>query len=1385
MCALPYKHLPPHSDRPKSEVLGLEIARLEIPSGYSIPVVATTLVDRINLFWWTGEWKSREREHSRFDKLTYSTNSIVGRVFDPLMQAPWSHRVGLAAGNGYVFLVYKRRIHIASGYLKTGLFIEGFLWDENAPGKLKPLSEFPVQIPLEDMGIGQAGYYLWAGFSEPTNQLLILTQTVPDGSPSAPYLTLLSTSSYAQLQDLRQLGTWNTKRIDVGGFDFDAYLQDTSLHILYRRTGHALQIPVSFPELGGWNIYYNTTESPLPSADVNAYEPLTFRTLTLPEADTQVIVEGIPGGEHPQIQRIDPLLITADRVEAGSIRIDKWLLPPIFNVKESIFVKPMVSRSRKVLLRKVDNEWRTSLLMTIRDDMELRNQSYRVNLGGEYVYNSQFDELISIPDMTTNVLHWMKPYGQLPVHMTRYGRVPREKAIEIDLLHHDASYDGLIVSRWRFSENEAVSEANGDYFVSFDINHDQIPPSGSLVPPGIDENSQFSPFEVRSAAAYTRPDLNLILEGKTVDNTMGGSLVAERGDGVKFAAYTDLGDGGARVIFDDSLPVPDPKYPTGQKEEMDPASVEGPRSSSDEWIDLLQTGDWENYTMTPFRNWLGSGSMVSGLDGAIDTLFLLKGDPSELELTPASTQQFQDDPLLSLTGNGKPIASGKPLPPVAAKLSSHQLNFSYTQGPSEPAEQCVDVKHIEGGSLPYPTVMIYYREQAGNWLSAYVSPADGYYKVCLKPTAAGLAPGRYEAAVIINAGTSQLLVVSLDVKTVGPSVVLSTPLLNLSGQRNSPGPYVGTVEVRNGGGGSLGTLTASITYVPGATNWLRATVTDNLIRVEANASGLASGIYSATVNVSASGSSASFLTQFFVSVSPSFMTQNPSELLFQQRYRAEGPNGDPSAMTIYMRTNYLPAPRVDNIEYLPTPDLPTPGDWLNAVVVKTFTVGFWLWVQPDMSSLSPGSHSATITMSDPSGIVSPWGVPVTFTVEPPDSYAAFAYPAFIFAGAEIDLDATPTYFWNYEGEELTYLWKVERLDEHENVIDTQALGPFNNPVAHFTFAISAAYRVTLTVTAPDGLSREISARVTVEPSPWDSVWGFHEQFETDEFYAIGDCSLSFSKYEFRYEVSGDSKSVKIRRKDKYAAAYRFRGAVQGQGHVDLRLPISFSSNDVDFKGRLGEALSKFFSVDRVNVDLSYGRPFTPGVLTVDRRESSGDTLKKVSAGLAAKPIGNSFHDVDSVKVKGGLKFLGHLVLDVIPAIVTVLAWWGFATLAREIGALELGRAIALALGQLGLAAGLTAALIAIVETQVPPAIRKYIERKIRDQLDGPGSTFKQDALDTSGLLTYAGEGLAEEIATRVLRQEGIRGESSQNRSRPDFWQQIFVGEKLAKLLIRK
>lgn len=195
-------------------------------------------------------------------------------------------------------------------------------------------------------------------------------------------------------------------------------------------------------------------------------------------------------------------------------------------------------------------------------------------------------------------------------------------------------------------------------------------------------------------------------------------------------------------------------------------------------------------------------------------------------------------------------------------LSPTSLTFSATAGGGNPAAQNVTVSNSGGGTLASPTTSISYGSGTG-WLSVSCSGSSAPYTCSNQVTTGSLAAGTYSATVnVASSGASNTpdtYTVSFTVNSgSAPTISLSPNTLSFSATTGGSNPAAQNVTVSNGGGGTLASPTASITYGSGS-GWLSVSCTGSsapyTCSTQPALGSLASGTYTATVQVASSGAS--------------------------------------------------------------------------------------------------------------------------------------------------------------------------------------------------------------------------------------------------------------------------------------------------------------------------------------------------------------------------------------------------------------------------------------------------------------------------------------------------------------------------------------------------
>lgn len=370
-------------------------------------------------------------------------------------------------------------------------------------------------------------------------------------------------------------------------------------------------------------------------------------------------------------------------------------------------------------------------------------------------------------------------------------------------------------------------------------------------------------------------------------------------------------------------------------------------------------------------------------------------------------------------------------------------------------------------------------------------------------------------------------------------------------------------------------------------------------------------------------------------------------------------------------------------------------------------------------------------------------------------------------------------------------------------------------------------RITLKVRLPDGTTSEAGATVEVQAPLAATVWGVHDAINASPGVRVGDLSVSLLRYrlDFRTATPARPRDVALVTLPAFDAEMSFHGAT-GQGRVRYALGIGASTADVRLGGGLAW-LNAVVEVRSVAVRLLYGRDFTPCVLTSDRRHhdpllgrpyaaaaeqgvGTGEDFETVRRGermlpaaLAAKPAGGSTLRVASVAARvritpgarnaatlvaalGALGLAGTTV-----ALLLGMVWLVASPLGVPPGALSV-MAAAVPLGLAAVVAVLLAAGLAwlFIEVVAPLLLSEAVAAGIRAALRD--SEAMRQTLDAQGLLTYAGEGLAESLARMAASAAAAAGlpvdppgpEAGGDRHRENLWEMVVAGDGECRVLVR-
>jgi len=560
---------------PAQEVFDISIARSYGRDG-AIPIVTTSEREAITLFACVTNdaWTDLRIQHA----------PIAVRRGGPSISNTWnwSRHVGLATSQKLIYVVYKRAPVTTQNQIAQPARLMLDVVRLTPDGDFEPVRSFPVPMPtyvrFDDLGSGleaiptahAPGFELWAGIDEERRKLLIVTQAYKqevDQNGEAPKLFLIE----GDLEQLDDTAAWRSLPLGdgtSGGYGLDVRHTNGELILVFRNSAAAVTIPnptVVDPLLGG------TTQVVIVEAGLDSdhyYAPLTVLRTTLDPWNNTAFE--IPGGEHPCIQSVEPLMITVDRPHlrvsfslSGTDLMIDWQVRDLDKVA---FVcegdPPQIARG---------------VLMSFGAD-------------ARFAFPRTASTWVRVQDLFTpvpsNVIGWASTWARYPLQPL--ATVRAEKGLVFDFLHKAPRF-ALLRSRAELALDfsEGVLSVVDLKHAVYDINHGHIRNPDELEPEATGETTQFGPF-----GTYAQPPFSFIqTPSYRRDDTIGGSLVTDRaGIPFQFVSYTDLGDGGLRVIFDSELPPPHEPKPI-EKDRLEPPSVPGPGSGSEQWV-VLNAANW-------------------------------------------------------------------------------------------------------------------------------------------------------------------------------------------------------------------------------------------------------------------------------------------------------------------------------------------------------------------------------------------------------------------------------------------------------------------------------------------------------------------------------------------------------------------------------------------------------------------------------------------------------------------------------------------------------------------------------------------------------------------------------------------------------------------------
>lgn len=296
--------------------------------------------------------------------------------------------------------------------------------------------------------------------------------------------------------------------------------------------------------------------------------------------------------------------------------------------------------------------------------------------------------------------------------------------------------------------------------------------------------------------------------------------------------------------------------------------------------------------------------------------------------------------------------------------------------PNEVSTSTVSITNGGDVALTGLATSIGYQGATG-WLTATLDSPDAPASLSLTANSSGLAVGTYNATVRISSNIQGVAPLDLPVEfvvTPGPAITLGTSNVSFNAVQGSS-PSSQTVNITNGGGGTLSGLAASVTS---GGSWLSATMNSGTaptsVTLSVNSSSLTNGTYNGSVQIAsgvASNSPRTINVTLTIGPPPS-IALNPSSLRFSS---FQGASIQPSPQSVSVTNSG--GGTVTNLTASVT--YSGSGGWLVPIFTGGTSAPTTLSVQVNTGSLAEGTYSATLTVQSP-GVPSQ-SIPVTFRVQ--------------------------------------------------------------------------------------------------------------------------------------------------------------------------------------------------------------------------------------------------------------------------------------------------------------------------------------------------------------------------------------------------------------------
>lgn len=355
-------------------------------------------------------------------------------------------------------------------------------------------------------------------------------------------------------------------------------------------------------------------------------------------------------------------------------------------------------------------------------------------------------------------------------------------------------------------------------------------------------------------------------------------------------------------------------------------------------------------------------------------------------------------------------ADSAPAPSPTIGLSDVSEQFTVTAGGSSPAPATIRITNGGTGTLSGLSVTPHVDPgEPTGWLAATLDHTSAPATLSIAATTGNLAAGTYHAIVDVASSAATNSPQQVDVTFLvnpaagTPTIALSPSSVSFTAPQGGADPATQTLQVTNGGGGTLTGLGSVTTYAAGEpANWLVAqlgtTDAPTTLTLQARTGGLAAGSYHATVTLTSPGADNSPLA-LPVTFTVTAVTAAPTISLSASAVSFSATQGGPAPAAKTVQVTNAGGGSLSGLQ------ASSSAGWLSATLSGT-TAPATLTLQAVTAGLSAGTHTATVSITSPVAGNSPQTVTVTLQL------AAVTLPAPVLQTPTVN-GTTVTLTWTF------------------------------------------------------------------------------------------------------------------------------------------------------------------------------------------------------------------------------------------------------------------------------------------------------------------------------------------------------------------------------------